>query len=145
MSDGIRTYDSNTKRKANKPFLQLEKNILEQNYFSYLAVVKELNKGEAPFENKWCSVDLIPTIQLTEFIRQIGYSSKVGNKNSTLAFIPKDMVLAVGDIVLLSFTDVNFKKTILDILKGYNKNSSFLEADISRHSIDFAIVTNIIL
>lgn len=146
MSEKIRTYDSNTRRKANKQYHQVEKNILEKNYFSYVAVVKELDQGEAPFEKKWCKLSIIPTIEFKEFDRTNGYTPSVREANDTAyAFIPEGMTLAVNDVVLVIFTDVNFRNAMVDILKGYERSNSFFEKDITKHSLNFGIVTNILL
>lgn len=146
MPESIKTYDSNTRRKANKPFHQLSKNILEKNNFAKVGIVEELNKGESPYEAKWCKVKLIPTIEQKEFLREEGYNVRKRDINeSAIVFIPKDLAVAVGDVVLVIFTDNNFKKAIIDILKGYSKDNYFYENDITTHSTEFGIVTRILL
>lgn len=146
MSDKIRRYDSNTLRKTNKQYHQLEKNILEKNYFNYIGIIEDLNQGPTPFESKWCKVRLIPTIRYKEFNRSNGYSSLNTSENDiTKAFIPESMTLSKGDIVLISFTDSNFKNVLIDILKGYDKTRAMFETDITKHSINFGIVTNILV
>lgn len=143
MSEKIRTYDSNTRRKVNKQYHQLEKNILEKNHFSYIGIVQELNQGEGKFKDRWCKVKIVPTIAFKEFDRETGFTPTVKEKNEiATAFIPKDMPIALGDIVLVVFTDVNFKNAMLDILKGYNKDNTFIEKDITQHSINFGVITN---
>lgn len=146
MGDRIRTYDSNTRRKANKAFLQNEKNILERNYTNYIGVVTKLNTGPNPHQAKWCEVKLIPTLSYKEFSRQEGYVSVDVIQNEKVnAFIPVDVSVSLRDIVLINFTDVNFRKTILDILNGFPDDSTFVEKDQTKNSINFGIITNRIL
>ena len=143
MGERIRTYDSNTRRKTNKQFHQVEKNILEKNYFSYVAVVRELNRGPVGFESRWCRAEIIPTITFKEFDRTEGYSpAAIQSNNDAIAFIPKDMLVAVGDVVLINFTDVNFRNAMVDILKGYDRTNPFFEKDITKHSLNFGVITN---
>jgi len=146
MSEKIRTYDSNTRRKTNKQYHQLEKNILEKNYFSYVGIVSELNQGPGNFKNRWCKLTLIPTITFKEFDRNDGYAPSLREQNDTaFAFIPEGMNLGLKDVVLVIFTDVNFRNAMVDILKGYEKTNKFFEQDITKHSLNFGIVTNILM
>lgn len=148
MSEKIRVYDSNTRRKTNKQYHQLEKNILEKNYFSYVGIVKELNQGPQGFESKWCKITIIPTITYKEFDRVQGFSPvSIKQDNEAIALIPVDLLFSieVGDVVLVIFTDVNFKKAMIDILKGYDRTNNFFETDTSKHSLNFGIITNILL
>ncbi len=146
MSEKIRTYDSNTRRKTNKQYHQLEKNILEKNYFSYVGIVKQLNDGPSPFQSRWCKVNIIPTITFKEFDRTNGYSPAVKEANDVISvFIPDNMTLAVNDVVLVIFTDINFRNAMMDILRGYARTNKFFEKDITKHSMNFGIVTNILM
>lgn len=146
MSEKIRVYDSNTRRKTNKQYHQLEKNILEKNYFSYVGIVKELNQGPQGFESKWCKITIIPTVKFKEFDRVNGFSPvNIQQDTEAIAFLPENMTLALGDVVLIVFTDVNFRKAMIDILKGYDRTNNFFETDSSKHSLNFGIVTNILL
>lgn len=139
-----RSYDSNTIRKTNKQYHQLEKNIFEKNYFSYVGIVNELNRGPSRFEDKWCSVQLIPIVNYKVFNRETGYRNIENTKNGYVdALIPEDMSLSVGDVVLVVFTDVNFKQAVIDILKG--ASGSFFETDITKHSPNFGIITNVVI
>lgn len=143
MGSKIRTYESNIKRKANKEFLQNSKNLLEKTYTNYIGVVTKLNTGPKGFESLWCEVKLIPTISYKEFSREEGYSQvQVIQNEKTNALIPVDVSVSLRDIVLINFTDVNFRKTILSILMGFPDTGVFTEADQTKKSINFAIITN---
>lgn len=146
MSEKIRTYDSNTRRKANKQYHQVEKNIFEKNYFSYVGIVTEINSGPVGLESHWCKVKIIPTIEYKEFQRDRGYSKAIKETNDiAVAFIPKDMVITIDSVVLIIFTDTNSKQVLIDILKGANKTAKFYEEDLTTHSINFGIITNILI
>ena len=146
MGNRIRTYDSNIRRKSNKELTQSGKNLLEKSYTNYIAVVTKLNTGPEGHESKWCEVKLIPTLSYKEFSREEGYVSvEVIQNEKANVFIPVDVSISLRDIVLVNFTDVNFRKTILSILNGLPDTETFIEKDQTKKSINFGIITNRIL
>lgn len=139
MGNKIRTYDKNIKRKANKQFHQFEKNIFEKNNFSYIAIVKEV------IDTHWCRVRLIPSVSINEFEIATGYSDTYFDNPVVKVFRSTDVAVVVDDVVLITFTDVNFRKTLISIINGKNKSLQFKEQDQTKHSLNFGIITNKIL
>jgi hypothetical protein len=152
MPNGIRTYDSNTKRKTNKQYHQLEKNIFEKNYFSYLAIV--LN-ADFYGDGYWCEVKLVPTINFKEFTKgsESGYKAREESRVEelkTIVFKSKDVSswldpIKKDDVVLILFTDVNTRKTLKDLIGKKSKTSKFIENDQTKNSIEFGIIINRVL
>lgn len=153
MGEGIRTYDSNIKRKTNKQFHQLEKNIMEKNYFSYIAIV--LN-DDFYKDGYYCEVKLVPTINFKEFVKNssdghvIREESRVEDLKA-IVFKSKDVgtilnPIKKNDVVLVIFTDVNSRKTLKELIKNKkNKDSKFIETDQTKNSIDFGIIISRLL
>jgi len=135
----MRTQDSNIVRKTNKQYHQLEKNIFERNHFSSIAVV------ESVIDTYWCSVKIIPSVGFNQFDLKDGYTQGFVKNAIVKAFMAKDLALVAGDIVLVSFTDMNFRKTIIDIINGKDRFDELIESDQTKHSLNFGIVTNILL
>jgi len=137
----MRSQDSNIGRKTNKQYHQLEKNIFEKNHFSSIAVIESI------VDTHWCFVKIIPTIAFNEFDLQEGYSRNNVKHPKVKAFMAKDITIAVGDIVLVVFTDVNFRKTIVNIINGkiLDDENPEVEIDQTKHSLNFGIVTSLLL
>jgi hypothetical protein len=145
MSGKIRPYDSNIRRKTNRPFLQVSQHVLEKNYFSQIGIITEIDSDG---DGHWCKVRLIPDVPFKVFDRETGYErSETRNYVITKAFKPVGIrsTLEKDDIVLLTFNDVNFRTTILNLINGKSRSSDFIETDQTRHSLNFAIVTSKLL
>lgn len=136
---GMRTYDSSTRRKLNKPLHQLEKNMFEQNLFSYMGIITE------KIDSRWCKVKLVPTISFSEFNKDTGYSSTSTDNPIVRVLIPMGMTVEKDHVVLIIFTDVNFRNTLNDMIKGKQKHLKFIEDDQTKHSINFGIIVNRLL
>ena len=143
MGEGIRKYDSNTTRKANKQYHQLEKNMMEKNYFNYIAIV--LN-NDIYGDGYWCEVKLIPTVNFKLFTKDEGYAfnDKV-EELKVIAFRSQNLTLSNNDVVLVVFTDVNSRRALKDLIANKDKTKKFIENDQTKHSIDFGIIINKIL
>lgn len=143
MAEGIRKYDSNTTRKANKQYHQLEKNIMEKNYFNYLAIV--LN-DDVDGDGYFCEVKLIPTVNFKLFTKSNGYAfNDKPEELKVKAFRSQSLTVNNDDVVLVVFTDVNSRRTLRDLIANKNKTEKFIENDQTKHSINFGIIINKIL
>lgn len=145
MAEGIRTYDSNIRRKTNKQYHQLEKNIMEKNYFSYVGII--IN-NDFYGDGKWCKVKLVPTINFKEFTKDSGYTARQQNRVEdleTIAFRSQSVSVFNNDVVLVIFTDVNTRQTLRDLIDNKSKSSKFVETNQEKHSIDFGIIINKLL
>lgn len=135
----MRLQDPGISRQANKTAHQIEKNIFEKNSFTSIAIVETKPK------NNHCRVKLIPTIPFSTFEKDDGYS-KVDPKNPIVeVLIPKDVKPGKGDIVLVVFTDNDFRKTFEDIKNGKSKSSQFIEKNKTKNDINYGIITNVLL
>jgi len=139
MSYKTRTQDSNILRKTNKQYHQLEKNIFERNHFSSIAIVEEI------IDAHWCSVKIIPSVGFNQFEASVGYTQGSVKNAVVKALIPFDITIEAGHIVLIVFTDVNFRNTIANILNGRGLDNDFIESDQTKHSLNFGIITNRVL
>lgn len=135
----MRTYDANTRRKTNRQFHQLEKNMFEKNSFSYVAIVTKT------IDSMWCNVKLVPSVSFSDFDKNNGYQTTAQTNPIVTALIPADVNVSVDDVVLVIFTDVNSMNTIRDLIRGKNKQLQFIEHDQTKHSINFGIIVNKIL
>jgi len=150
MAEGIRTYDSNIRRKTNKQYHQLEKNMMEKNYFSYVGIV--IN-NDFYGDGIWCKVKLVPTINFKEFVKNVPRnSSSYKNREQdrveeleTVAFRSQTIDINNNDVVLIIFTDVNTRQVLKDLIGNKSKTSKFIENNQEKHSIDFGIIINKLL
>jgi hypothetical protein len=177
MSTKFRTYDSNIKRKTNKQYHQLEKNIMEKNFFTQIGIVT--TKASEFINNpslSTCTIRLVPTVLFKEFDKDSGYQTVPEPKPTVInAFIPVHMRKNIfdslssiynlvpqsntinfanatnlfvneGDVVLITFTDVDYRSTLTAIMNGKPKTSStsFIETDQTKHSQNFGIITMIL-
>ena len=108
------------------------------NYASLALVINNI-------DNLWVTVKIIPSISYRTYDMKLGYKS-VYDKNAVVKAIkPFGMTLMKDDLVLVTFTDRDSRKTLSDIIKGKSKASEFREENIEINNINFGIVTTKIL
>ena len=139
MSFKTRSQDSNISRKANSQYHQLEKNIFEQNHFSSIAVV------ESVIDEYWCSVRIIPSVGFNQFEASVGYTQGMVKNARVKAFMSMGLNLAAGHVVLVTFTDVDFRQSIIDIINGRNKFFEYTETSQTKNALNFGVITNRLL
>ena len=135
----MRTYDADIQRMTNKQLHQLVKNIFEKNNFSSIGIV------ESDPVNRQCRIKIVPTISYSVFERQDGYT-KVDPRNPIVdALVPLGMTIKKGNIVLVIFTDNDFRKTFNELRAGKSKDSQFIEVNKTKNDLNYAIITNVLL
>lgn len=140
----MRDTDSSVKRQRNKPLRQFEKNIFETNFFNSLGIVlRTFTESNLDY----AMVKLIPSVRYKDFDFQTGYTDMNPTNPVIKAFISDDVKLKIqkDKIVLVTFVDTDFRESLVAIANGKKLDDNFITDNIIKNSLDYGIITNIIL
>lgn len=140
----MRDTDSSVKRQRNKPLRQFEKNIFETNFFNSLGIViRTFTESNLDY----AMVKLIPSVRYRDFDFQTGYTDMNPTNPVIKAIISDDVKLKIQKdrIVLVTFVDDDFRESLVDIANGKKLDDNFITDNLIKNSLDYGIITNVIL
>lgn len=140
----MRDTDSSVKRQRNKPLRQFEKNIFETNFFNSLGIViRTFTESNLDY----AMVKLIPSVRYKDFDFQTGYTDMNPTNPVIKAIISDDVKLKIqkDKIVLVTFVDTDFRESLVAIANGKKLDDNFITDNLIKNSLDYGIITNVIL
>lgn len=140
----MRDTDSSVKRQRNKPLRQFEKNIFETNFFNSLGIVlRTFTESNLDY----AMVKLIPSVRYKDYDFQTGYTDMNPTNPIIKAVISDDVKLKIqkDKIVLVTFVDTDFRESLVAIANGKKLDDNFITDNLIKNSLDYGIITNVIL
>lgn len=149
----INIYNRNIDRKKYKTLSQVEQNVLK-NYFAQIGYVEEVDNDKAIVilipsvpersldlydDNSYKNTSYKGGLQRNPIEAKYNYNTKIK------AVVPVNMDVRKDDIVLIIFTDIDFRSTLEEIKKsGLRSNNHYKKDSVIRHSHEFGIITNVV-
>lgn len=132
-------YSRKVSRGGNKQLKFIEEASVSRKNFASVGIVTKL------IDDLWIEVKLIPSNGSRNYDMKTGYKAKYRKNSIVKAIKPKEMELAVDNLILITFTDLDSRSAIADYIKGKSSDKEFLIDDTGFHEIDFGIVTTKII
>lgn len=131
----MRVIDQNINRGRNKSQKQYEQSMWEKHAFVYFGIVLSV-------EEKTATVKLIPSISYDDYDMKKGFN-KIDVQNQKVNCLRvQNLDIAVNDMVVVVFTDLDSRKAIEEIRQGRSKDINYNTANKMFHDFNFGIIIN---
>lgn len=132
-------FSRKVSRGGNKNLKFIEEASVSRKHFASVGVVTKL------IDSLWIEVKLIPSNGSRNYDMKKGYKAKYNKNLIVKAIKPQDMILEVGNLILITFTDLDSRQAIADYIKGKSITKEYLIDNTGVHEVDFGIVTTKII